>query len=187
VNGTVSPRDLPIEIVDGVRCTTRTGIATLAGWAPGNSVNVRAGRDPDFPAPLRRVRGRYWYRLDAVCAYVVVLERRARDRRPPPVTPGDPDDLLRPIEAARALHIGAGTFNTYVRHSIPYWTGQKTGRPLLPPPDRVYGSAPVRREWRRGTLAAHQALRPGPGAGGGRPRGGLRSMPSRSMPSARAS
>lgn len=172
--------DVPTRVIDGAECTTRAGIARLAGWKAGRSVTVRAGTDPDFPRPIRgALIGRdYWYPLagdHGVHAYLAVLARRAHDKKPPAVVPGDPNELLRPADAATAMHIDAATFRSYVRHSIPYWIGAKTGRPLVPHPDDVQGGAVdaphVRRRWRRGTLAAHQANRPGPGAGAGRPTG----------------
>jgi hypothetical protein len=180
VTDTEQAPEIPTQIIGGRECTNRAGIARLAGWKPGNTVNVRAGTDPEFPTPIRgqRVGREFWYPLDGdhgVNAYLALLAQRAVDKKPLSVEPGDPNDLLRPDDAADALHIDPATFRSYVRYSVPYWTGQKTGRPLIPPPDEPHGDdatdARVRRKWRRGTLAAHQATRPGPGTGAGRPSG----------------
>jgi hypothetical protein len=180
VTDTEQTSEIVTEVIDGHKCTNRAGIAQQAGWKPGNTVNVRAGTDPDFPTPTRgqRVGREYWYPLDGdhgVTTYLTLLAQRAVAKKPLPVKPGDPDELLRPDDAADAMHLDPATFRSYVRYSVPYWTGQKTGRPLIPPPDEPQGDtaadARVRRKWRRGTLAAHQALRPGPGDGAGRPPG----------------
>jgi hypothetical protein len=166
---------VPVKVVDGVECTTRAGIAHLAGWKPGNSVNVRAKQDPDFPAPVNgpEARGRVaWYALDAVDRYLAVLADRARAKKPPAVKAGNPDDLLDPDQAADALHIAPATLRSYVRYSRPFWDGEKDGRPLLPAPDEVtVDEHGERRRWSRRTLTAHQQQRPGPGTGAGRPRG----------------
>lgn len=166
---------VPVKVVEGVECTTRAGIAHLAGWKPGNSVNVRAKQDPEFPTPVNgpEARGRVaWYALDAVDQYLAVLADRARAKKPPAVKAGDPDDLLDPDQAADALHIVPATFRSYVRYSKPFWDGDKQGRPLVPEPDEVnVDEHGVRRRWYRSTLAAHQQQRPGRGAGAGRPRG----------------
>lgn len=169
--------DVPLQVVDGVECTTRAGIARMAGWPAGNNVNVRAKTDPDFPKPITgpEVRGRTsWYPLGGdtgVDRYLAILAERAQAKKPPAVKAGDPDDLLDPDQAADALHIAPATLRSYVRYSKPYWSGELTGRPLLPPPDEEsedqYGT---RRAWYRRTLAEHQAQRPGPGTGAGRPR-----------------
>ncbi|MDM4723346.1 hypothetical protein QTQ03_28490 [Micromonospora sp. WMMA1363] len=166
---------VPTRLVDGHLCTNRAGIAHLAGWTPGNSVNVRARTDPDFPTHLRKIGRDYWYPMDRVDTYLAALAERAAAKKPPAVKPGDPDDDLHGDEAADALHIAAATLRSYVRYSIPYWTGEREGRPLLPPPDieeeRENKFGPyTHRAWYRRTLAAHQAQRPGPGTGAGRPR-----------------
>ncbi len=166
---------VPTRTIDGRVCTNRAGIAHLAGWPPGNSANVNAGRDPQFPQPLGGTIGReYWYPFDGptgVDAYIATLAERARAKKPPAVKPGDPDDLLHGEAAADALHIQWPTLRSYVRYSIPYWKGEKSGRPLLPPPDVEEEREDLKfgpythREWYRRTLAAHQAQRPGPGGG----------------------
>ncbi|MFG3423202.1 hypothetical protein [Micromonospora sp. NPDC048063] len=170
---------VPTRLVDGHLCTNRAGIAHLAGWTPGNSVNVRARTDPDFPHGTKDGR-EYWYPFDGprgVDAYIALLAERATAKKPPPVKDGDPDDELASEDAADALHIAPATLRSYVRYSIPYWQGDKTGRPLLPPPDIEEEREHERlgpythRAWYRRTLAAHQATRPGPGTGAGRPRG----------------
>jgi hypothetical protein len=157
-----------IQVIDGVECTNRAGIALLAGWKPGNSVNVRAGTDTEFPQPIRgqRISREYWYPLEGdhgVDEYLALLAQRAEEKKPPPLKPGNPDDRLGPEEAADAMHIAYSTFRSYQRYSVPIWEGHKAGRPLIPSPD-LPGP-----EWLRGTLAAHQAQRPGPGTGAGRP------------------
>ncbi len=169
---------VPTRLVGGRLCTNRAGIAHLAGWTPGNSVNVRARTDPDFPHGTKDGR-EYWYPFDGphgVEDYIALLAQRAAAKKPPPVKDGDPDDELNTEDAADALHIAFATMRSYVRYSIPYWTGEKTGRPLLPPPDIEEEREDERlgpythRAWLRRTLAAHQANRPGPGTGAGRPR-----------------
>ena len=169
--------DVPQRDIDGTRCTTRAGIATLAGWKPGNSVNVRAGTDPDFPPPLTKIGRDFWYPLEGengVDAYLRILAERAVAKKPPPVEPGDPDDLLNVEQAAKAMHLTPASFRSYIRWSIPYWDGARTGTPLLPKPDEV-DEAPARRgigpdrRWYRRTLAEHQKRRPGMGANAGRP------------------
>lgn len=166
--------------IEGVRCTNRAGIAALAGWKPGNSVNVRAKTDPDFPRPLDKIGRDYWYPFEGehgVDVYLALLAERAAAKKPPPVEPGDPDELLETQQAAAAMHIKWSTFRSYVRYSIPIWEGRKAGRPLIPSPDQVTNYVDddriprVRREWYRRTLAEHQAARPGPGTGAGRPTG----------------
>ncbi len=171
--------EVPIRVIDGVECTTRAGIAALAGWRPGNSVHVRARTDPDFPRPRGEKIGRdYWYPIEGehgVDAYLALLAERAAAKKPPALKDGDPDELLTPSQAADAMHIKLSTFNSYVRYSKPYWDGEKTGRPLIPPPDATidyvddHGIPRHSRQWYRRTLAAHQANRPGPGTGAGRP------------------
>jgi len=170
---------IPTRTIGGRRCTNRTGIAHLAGWAPGNSVNVRAKTDPEFPHGTKDGR-EYWYPLDGpngVDAYLDVLTRRALDKKPPPVKPGDPDDLLHGEEAADALHIDYATLRSYVRLSKPIWNGEREGRAILPRPDleeereRERLGPYIHRAWYRITLAEHQAQRPGPGTGAGRPAG----------------
>ncbi|MFG1924370.1 hypothetical protein [Cryptosporangium sp. NPDC048952] len=177
VLGRPVPSDVPLREIDGVPCTTRAGIARLAGWPEGWSAHVRAGTDPAFPRALpRRAGGAYWYRLPDVETYLAVLAERARRKKPPAAEAGDPDELLDSAGAATALHLTTGTLRSYIRHSRPYWTGEKTGRPLLPPPDEqeetvsARGRIQVRRYWFRRTLAAHQGTRPGRGTGAGRPR-----------------
>jgi hypothetical protein len=166
-------------MVDGVRCTSRTGIAALAGWKPGNTVHVRARIDPDFPHAIsdQRLDGVLWYPFGGehgVDAYLSTLAQRARDKKPAPVKPGDPDDLLDPQQAADAMHITWATFRSYVRYSIPHWNDEQQGRPLIPPPDvetevtEPGGLTQNRRQWYRRTLATHQAERPGPGNPDGR-------------------
>ena len=173
--------DAPVKVVDGVECTTRAGIARLAGWPAGNNVNVRARTDPDFPKPIGgpEVRGRTsWYPFagdTGVDRYLAILAERAQAKKPQPVEDGDPDDLLDPDETAAALHIEPATLRSYVRYSKPFWDGEQTGRPLLPPPDHEEQrenrlGAYTHRQWYRRTLAAHQAQRPGPGTGAGRRR-----------------
>jgi len=155
-------------VIDGIECTDRAGIAALTGLSMP-SINLKAGKDPAFPQPIRgeRIARTYWYPVDAVRAYADHLTELAEGAKPRPVAPGDPDDLLDAAAAAEALGISPGTFSRYVNDSRPYWDGLVKGRPILPPPD-VVTIEPVgnlgefeRREWRRGTLAAHQETRPG--------------------------
>lgn len=175
-NDTTDEHAVPTRVIDDTLCTNRAGIAHLAGWKPGNSVNVRARTDPDFPEPLpHKVDRQFWYPLeDRVDPYIALLADRAAAKKPPPVKPGDPHDELYGDAAADALHINYQTLRSYIRYSKPYWDGVKHGRPLLPKPDKIeplehekFGPY-RRRTWYRGTLAAHQAIRPGPG-GTGRP------------------
>jgi hypothetical protein len=181
---TADAEDIPIKIIDGYAHTTRAGIAQLAGWKPGRSVDVRAGRDPDFPQAAVKDGRHTWYPMDGpggVAEYLAILEHRAGAKKPPPVKAGDPDDLLDPASAADAMHIARGTLDFYVNLCRPYWAhphgdGQPHSHTLqLPPPDlesiarRDNGSSYTLRQWRRATLAAHQAARPGPGANAGRP------------------
>jgi hypothetical protein len=83
--------------------------------------------------------------------------------------------LLDPQQAADAMHITWSTFRSYVRYSIPYWTGDEEGRPPIPPSDResevteLGGLTQTHRHWHRRTLSEHQARRPGPGNPDGRP------------------
>lgn len=170
----------PTREIDGQTCTNRNGIATLAGIPPGNTINVRAANDPDFPEPLTKTGHTYWYPLDGargVHTYLARLADRAHAKKPPPVEPGDPDELLDSRGAAHAMHITWATFRSYVRHSIPHWEGHKPGRPLVPPPDAVLevidrnGVPHQQRHWYRATLTHHQQQRPGPGTGAGRPKG----------------
>lgn len=165
--------------IDGQRCTNRAGIATLAGWKPGNSVHVRARADPDFPHPAAKIGRDYWYPFDGdhgVDTYLAVLAERAQAKKPPALQPGDPDDLLNSQQAAEAMHIAWSTFRSYIRYSTPRWEGIQPGRPLIPPPDSVVevldanGVPHETRLWHRHTLANHQAGRPGPGTNAGRPR-----------------
>lgn len=173
--------DPPIRTISGREHTNRAGLAQLAGWKPGNSVNVRAKTDPDFPAGVKDGR-EYWYPLHGpggVTEYLALLQERQQAKKPPAVEPGDPDELLGVEPAAAAIHVTPATYRFYVRLSLPYWPepyGQgHEGRPILPPPDHVeegrkpLGATYPVRQWRRGTLAAHQAIRPGPGTGAGRP------------------
>lgn len=176
------PPGVPLREIDGVVCTTRVGIALLAGWPDGNTAHVRAGTDPAFPAALpRRVGGAFWHRLPDVETYLAVLADRDRRKKPRPAAPGDPDELLDSAAAAAALHLKIATLRHYARLSKPYWDGEKTGRPILPPPDEqektisARGRIQVRRYWYRHTLATHQAQRPGAGTGAGRPRRNSRS------------
>ncbi|MBN1174887.1 MAG: hypothetical protein JXA67_22200 [Micromonosporaceae bacterium] len=167
---------VPTRIIDGQPHTTRAAIAHMAGWKAGNSANVRAKSDPDFPHGVK-VGREFWYPLagpHGVDAYLALLAQRAQDKKPPEVKPGDPDDLLHGEDAADALHIAEPTLRSYVRYSLPYWTGERQGRPLLPPPDFEEQrenklGAYTHRAWYRHTLTAHQKQRPGPGAGAGRP------------------
>lgn len=152
--------DVPTRTIDGVTCTTRAGIALLAGWPEGNTVNVKAGTDPAFPVPLGRYDRKLWYPLEGetgVHAYLEVLATRPKAQKPQPVKPGDPEELLTSQQAAKELGIKWSTFRHYVRLSRRIWDGEKQGRPIIPKPD---GSG---LEWRRGTLAAHQENRPGKG------------------------
>src|SRR6185312_7821504 len=43
VTHTEQSPEIPARVIDGVECTTRAGIAILAGWKAGNSAAVRAG------------------------------------------------------------------------------------------------------------------------------------------------
>ena len=156
------------EVIDGIECTDRAGIATLTGLSMP-SINIKAGKDPEFPQPIRgeRIGRTYWYPLTAVRAYAGHLAALAAAGKPRPVAPGHPDDLLDAAAAAAALGITAGTFSRYVNDSRPYWEGLAEGRPILPRPD-VVTIEPVgnlgefeRREWRRSTLSEHQKTRPG--------------------------
>jgi hypothetical protein len=179
----VGDPQVPTRHHHGVLCTNRAGLAHLAGWKPGNSVNVRAGSDPDFPHPHGPKIGReLWYPFTGehgVDAYLVVLAERAAAQKPRPVKPGNPDDLLAGADAADALHIVEATLRSYIRRSLPYWSGQKQGRPILPSPDveedrddSTFGPY-THRAWYRSTLAGHQPDRPGRGRGAasGRPTG----------------
>lgn len=164
--------DVPTRTIDGTLCTNRAGIAHLAGWPPGDSArNVYAGRDPDFPKPFRKVGREFWYAIEQVDDYLAILAERAAAKKPPAVKDGNPDDLLHGEAAADALHIEYATLRSYVRYSVPYWTGEKQGRPLLPRPDveeereyERFGGTYTHREWYRRTLAEHQQQRPGPGS-----------------------
>lgn len=161
---------IPLNVINGVRCTNRVGIQLLTGWKPGN-MKVRANTDKDFPQPETTIKRVHWYPVDKVEEYLDILAARAAAKKPPPVEPGDPDELLGPPGVASALGIEESTVRSYVRHSKPYWDGRKEGTPILPKPDRVStathggGGTYTLREWYRGTLAAHQADRPGPGGG----------------------
>lgn len=159
---------VPTRIIDGTLCTTRAGIAHLAGWSTGVNLAHRSRTDPDFPTHLGKIGRDYWYPLARVDTYLAALAERAAAKRPPAVQPGDPDDELHGDAAAEALHIRPATLRSYVRYSIPYWTGERHGRPLLPPPDiqeeREHTFGPyTHRSWYRRTLAQHQQQRPGPG------------------------
>lgn len=172
--------DVQIRVVDGQECTDRVGIALLAGWKPGNSVNVRAKTDPEFPQPIRaqRIDKSFWYPLEGdhgVLSYLEVLAERANALKPPQVKDGDDDDMLGPDEVADALHVTPGTFRFYVHRSKPFWPepfgqGRTDRQPILPAPDLeeertedATGRTYTHREWRRGTLKAHQDNRPGKG------------------------
>ncbi len=166
---TTADPNVPTRNIDGNPCTNRPGIAHLLGWPTDPAIrNVYAGRDPDFPQPHSKIGREYWYPIDRVDAYVALLAERAAAKKPPAVKDGDPDDLLHGEEAADALHIAYATLRSYTRHSLPYWTDEKTGRPLLPPPDveeqreNRLGTYTYR-AWYRHTLAEHQQHRPGPG------------------------
>jgi hypothetical protein len=163
--------NVPTRLINGTLCTNRGGISHLAGWPPGNSVNVNAGRDPDFPKPLTKIGRVLWYPMDRVDAYVATLAERDASKKPPAVKPGDPDDELHGPDAADALHIEYATLRSYIRYSLPYWAGEKQlkkgQRPLLPPPDiteerehEKFGTY-IYRSWYRRTLAEHQSQRPG--------------------------
>lgn len=175
----VDDPQVPTELLDGELCTNRAGVAHLAGWKPGNSVNVRAKTDPDFPHPHGPKRGReFWYPFageHGVDAYLALLADRATAKKPPAVKPGNPDDLLTGPDAADALHIADATLRSYIRLSLPFWQGKKQGRPILPKPDveEDRDDSPFGpytwRAWYRKTLAEHQTERPGPGTGAGRP------------------
>lgn len=166
-----------VRHVNGQPCTNRVGIAYLAGWKAGNSVNVRAKTDPEFPAGIKIGR-EWWYPFagdSGVDAYLGILAERAYAKKPPSLKSGDPDELLDSETAADAMHIQWSTFRSYVRYSVPIWEGRRNGRPLIPEPDEVRNEVDehdiprTRRYWYRRTLAAHQGQRPGPGTGAGRP------------------
>lgn len=163
---------VPTRVIHGTLCTNRAGISHLAGWPPGNSANVNARRDPDFPQALPDKIGRqYWYPLDRVDTYVAILAERDAAKKPPAVKSGDPDDLLHGEAAADALHIEYATLRSYVRYSVPYWTGEKQlkkgQRLLVPRPDIEEPREHERlgtytyRAWYRKTLAENQQKRPG--------------------------
>jgi hypothetical protein len=171
-------REVPDEIrtktIEGTDCTDRAGVAAITGLSLV-SINLKAGNDPDFPAPTGggRINRTYWYPVEAVRAYAALLADRAAAGKPRPVAAGDPDDLLDPKDAAEALGISDGTFSRYVNDSRPYWDGLVDGRPILPKPD-VVTIEPVgnlgeleRRQWYRRTLAEHQETRPGRSANAG--------------------
>lgn len=175
VNPTTDPA-VPIRLINDTPHTTRAGIVHMAGWKPGNSVNVRSRTDPDFPHGTKIGR-EYWYPIEGdhgVDAYLAILAQRAQDKRPPEVKPGNPDDILHGEDAADALHIVEPTLRSYVRFSKPFWDGTRDGTPLLPPPDieeerrNTFGPY-THRAWYRRTLAAHHPNRLGPGTGAGRP------------------
>jgi hypothetical protein len=165
--------NVPTRMIEGQLCTNRAGIGHLAGWPPGNNAHHRSRTDPDFPKPLGPKIGReYWYPMNGkhgVDTYIATLAKRAAAKKPPPVKPGAPDDVLHGEEAADALHITYATLRSYVRYSVAYWTGETDGRPLLPPPDVEEERENERlgpyiyRAWYRRTLAEHQEQRPGPG------------------------
>jgi hypothetical protein len=164
---TMTSADIPIEVIDDVECTNRTGLATITGLSP-KTMSIYAGADEAFPDPIRgeRINRTYWYPLTAAHAYAQVLTARAEEGKPPAVEAGDPNDLLVPDDAAAAIGVKRDTFKRYVLESKPYWDGLLEGRPLLPKPDEeteeVNNLGPyTARKWRRGTLAAHQAGRPG--------------------------
>lgn len=167
---TIADPNVPTSVIDGTLCTNRAGIGHLAGWPPGNNAHHRSRIDPDFPKPLPDKIGReYWYPMNRVDAYLATLAERAAAKKPPAVKDGDPDDELHGEEAADALHIVYATLRSYIRYSVPYWKGDKTGRPLLPTPDieeerehEKFGPFTYR-AWYRRTLAEHQQRRPGPG------------------------
>lgn len=166
--------DIRVRDIDGVRCTTRAGIAALAGWPPGNTVHVRAATDPDFPDPIsgKRIGRDYWYPLDGphgVHNYLDLLDHRRQAKKPPPAAAADPARLYPPAEAAEIIGVDPATFRSYVRNSVQLW--DQGERAILPPPDdvEVQGRRVLRR-WRGDTLTNHQATRPGPGTGAGRPR-----------------
>ena len=165
---------IDIRLVNGVECTDRAGIAVLAGWRAGNSVHVHAGQDPGFPRPMDVPGKTKWYPLagpGGVDEYLSHLAERDRRLKPPPVLDGPADEMLSGPAAAKALRISPATLRSYVRYSVPYWAGEKSGRPLLPLPDEqtTRDNGSITRSWRRATLATHQASRPGPGKGAGRP------------------
>ncbi len=66
----------------------------------------------------------------------------------------DLDDLLDTSDVAELVGVKVPTIRTYLH------------RGDMPKPDRVIGRSPV---WRRETIDAWLAERPGRGAGGGRP------------------
>lgn len=168
------PQAPEIRVLQGRECTDRTGIAILTGVAAGRAIDVRAGRDADFPKPLEKIGRSWWYPLEGkhgVYAYAQLLTARGEAVRAPAVEDGDPRDLLNPDDAAAAMRIARSTFDHYVRLSAPYWQAAARGEeldgyPPLPPPDAETELANnlgpyTHREWYRATLAAHQANRPG--------------------------
>lgn len=123
------------------------GAAELLGKATKTFTNS-VSRSPGFPAPVNPGRRRLLYDVAQVEAY--------RDMRPIPALPRGrhADDLLDELDAAEALGVKYAT----VRKD------RDVGR--LPPGVDVCGVV----HWRRYTLAAVLAARPGQGVGGGRPR-----------------
>jgi hypothetical protein len=165
----MSDEKIRTQVIDGIECTDRPGLATLTHLSL-KSINLKAAADPAFPAPIRgeRIGRTYWYPLTAARAYANHYAALVESGKPMPVADGDPDDLLDPENAADALGIGINTFLGYVEKSIPYWDGILQGRPILPKPDVVtiadggnLGTVGEHREWYRHTLAEHQPTRPG--------------------------
>ncbi|MFI5843895.1 hypothetical protein ACIA8K_29775 [Catenuloplanes sp. NPDC051500] len=126
---------MEIRTVSGQQAVDRVGAAEYLGLALST---VRIFSSPaqrpttGFPAPLPdRDDRRDWFALVDLDAY-----RASRSATvTAPTSDADPDGLIGVAEFAALRGVTAGTFRSYVRHSLNDWQEHRDG--LLPYPDEI--------------------------------------------------
>lgn len=156
-----------LKEIEGRTLAHRGALEELTGLSK-KSIDRLAGQT-GFPKPVlaRGPERRAWYDPEALIDVAIAHQPQPLGVDVQVAAQGHPDDLLPPSLVAELMQLeNVDTVYKYVELSEPAWSRGEHG--ILPIPDEVQprGTKLVSRRWKRSTIIAHQARRPGHG---GRP------------------
>ena len=154
--------------IEGRVLAHRGALEELTGLTK-KSIDRLAGQE-EFPKPVvaRGPERRGWYDPDDLVD-VALAHQSQQVGVDAEAAVGPDDELLTPAQAAELMQLtNVGSFYKYVEQSLPAWARGEHGYVPMPDEETPRGTKQIARRWKRSTIIAHQARRPGHG---GRPSG----------------